>query len=697
MGCNKKIISIFTKKQEVNITWVIKSILWSLLMVALLLSSYMISPSAIAATGTPMYKWEKWNSNASNQTTYSYSWGSEYWDVPYWSPNGNIGFTFNSNTGAFTLTNTQTDPPWNYLIMSGTMMRYRYDGAYLVTCAAVVSSNIITTYSKGSTLIGYVYGTSGLYPNNGDRNENGTHYWYVLVGESISTVTFNSNGGSAVSSQSVYNGSTVAQPSDPTRAGYNFAGWYSDASLTTAWNFSTGTVGASDMTLYAKWTVSQYTVSFNSNGGSSVSSQTLNYGNLITRPGDPTKTGYTFAGWYSDSGLTSAWNFSTGTVSSSMTLYAKWTANTNIVNFDAQGGTCSPSSMSVTYGSTYGSLPTPTKMGYTFAGWYTGTAGSGTLVTSTSTVSITAATTLYASWTLTNDTTPPSAPTGLTSNSVTSSSVTLSWTASTDNIGVTGYNIYRNETLVGSSNTISYTDTGLAANTTYSYTVKAKDTANNISSASNALSVTTLSPGYLNFAHSSYSVYIPSSGSNSITVSASGLDNNGNAISASTIVYSLAATYTGVSINGSTGVITVTSQATAGSVNIIATYGSITGTATLYVANTITGSITLSAVSNNTYLVLLSANNISSFTGKTFTVTYNASALQVTDLCGFTNAKETSLGAISGTGITITNISAGEIDFTIDRTISTGKQWSGVLNIIEFQALATGNTVISMQ
>ncbi|MDQ1723144.1 MAG: hypothetical protein QOG52_172 [Frankiaceae bacterium] len=89
------------------------------------------------------------------------------------------------------------------------------------------------------------------------------------------------------------------------------------------------------------------------------------------------------------------------------------------------------------------------------------------------------------------DTTPPSAPTGLTSPSHTSSSVALSWSASTDNVGVTGYQVFRNGTQVGTAGGTSYTDSGLAASTAYSYTVKAVDAAGNVSGASSSISVTT--------------------------------------------------------------------------------------------------------------------------------------------------------------------------------------------------------------
>lgn len=91
----------------------------------------------------------------------------------------------------------------------------------------------------------------------------------------------------------------------------------------------------------------------------------------------------------------------------------------------------------------------------------------------------------------TADTQAPSAPTGLTSSAITQTSFTLSWTASTDNVGVTGYDIYQGSVLKGSSATTSFAVTGLTCNTAYSFTVKAKDAASNTSAASSALPVTT--------------------------------------------------------------------------------------------------------------------------------------------------------------------------------------------------------------
>lgn len=93
------------------------------------------------------------------------------------------------------------------------------------------------------------------------------------------------------------------------------------------------------------------------------------------------------------------------------------------------------------------------------------------------------------------DTTPPSAPTNLSASAVSSSQINLAWTASTDNVGVTGYQVFRGGTLVASPTTNSYSDTGLSASTNYSYTIKATDMAGNVSTASTAASATTQAGG----------------------------------------------------------------------------------------------------------------------------------------------------------------------------------------------------------
>ena len=103
---------------------------------------------------------------------------------------------------------------------------------------------------------------------------------------------------------------------------------------------------------------------------------------------------------------------------------------------------------------------------------------------------------LYSASTATygSDTTPPSVPTSLTASAQSTSQIALSWSASTDNVGVAGYNVYRNGTQIGSTAGLSYTDSGLTASTTYSYSLAAYDAANNTSALSGTVSATTMAP-----------------------------------------------------------------------------------------------------------------------------------------------------------------------------------------------------------
>lgn len=142
-----------------------------------------------------------------------------------------------------------------------------------------------------------------------------------------------------------------------------------------------------------------YTVRFDSQGGSAVSAKEAFKGTRITEPAAPTRANHEFGGWYKDAGLSSAWDFDKDSVTSDLTLYAKWTANTYMVTFDAQGGyNLSDLSMDVEYGGTYGQLPTVEKLGQTFNGWWTGTVGAGVLIIPSSLVQIESSQILFAHW-----------------------------------------------------------------------------------------------------------------------------------------------------------------------------------------------------------------------------------------------------------------------------------------------------------
>jgi len=145
--------------------------------------------------------------------------------------------------------------------------------------------------------------------------------------------------------------------------------------------------------------VTTYTVVFDSQGGSAVNSQAVEPGEKVSEPTAPTKTGYTFGGWYKESGCTNTWNFDSDTVIADVTLYAQWTINTYTVTFNKNGGDteADPITKTATYGGNVGSLPTePTRTGYTFTGWNTGVDGGGTEFTATT--AVTYDITVYAQW-----------------------------------------------------------------------------------------------------------------------------------------------------------------------------------------------------------------------------------------------------------------------------------------------------------
>lgn len=195
------------------------------------------------------------------------------------------------------------------------------------------------------------------------------------------TVTFNANGGTTpTATKAVTRGEAYGTLPTPTRTGYTFAGWYTAASggsqVTASSTYSRG----SNQTLYAHWTAIQYLVILDANGGIITGSPFVRtyygepYGTLPT----PTRTGYTFAGWFTAAtGGTQVTSSTVCTTAANHTLYAHWTAVAvyHTLTFNATGGSVSETSRSVLEGAALGTLPTPTRTGYNFAGWYTSQVG----------------------------------------------------------------------------------------------------------------------------------------------------------------------------------------------------------------------------------------------------------------------------------------------------------------------------------
>lgn len=137
------------------------------------------------------------------------------------------------------------------------------------------------------------------------------------------TVTFDSQGGSSVESQTVAEGDKVKEPVAPTKEDAAFLGWFKEAACTTRWDFNRDVV-TKDLTLYAGWRTADYTVTFETNGGSAIEPQGVVKGGLVTKPVTPVKEGAAFDGWYADTELTQPYDFDTP-VNGDLTLYAKWT------------------------------------------------------------------------------------------------------------------------------------------------------------------------------------------------------------------------------------------------------------------------------------------------------------------------------------------------------------------------------------
>lgn len=283
----------------------------------------------------------------------------------------------------------------------------------LNTNGGTINSGNVTsyTYGTGATLpadvskAGYTFG--GWYDNEAcsgtavtgiGTDATGAKTFYAKWTPIEYNVTLTLNGGTInsgnVTKYSAGTGATL--PTDVTKTNYEFGGWYANSDFSGNKVTAISTTEHGNKVFYAKW-IPKYTVAFESNGGSAVSSKTVVSGNPVAKPDDPTRSGYAFGGWYSDSALTTAYDFSS-TVTSDKTLYAKWNL-LYTVKFNSNGGTA-VADQSVASGSVATKPADPTFVGYSFSGWYSDNA----LTTAFNfTTPITADTTLYAKWTVSNN------------------------------------------------------------------------------------------------------------------------------------------------------------------------------------------------------------------------------------------------------------------------------------------------------
>lgn len=178
------------------------------------------------------------------------------------------------------------------------------------------------------------------------------------------TITFDSNGGTYVAPIEQNYGTAVDTPDEPTRTGYTFGGWFEENS-DTAYVFST--MPARNVDLKAKWTINQYTITFETNGGTEIGAKTQDYGTVVNAPENPTKTGYTFKGW--DRAVPSTMP------AENITITAQWQAETYTpgIKFDANGGSWDDAAykyVPATFDADIAEPETdPARAGYNFLGW----------------------------------------------------------------------------------------------------------------------------------------------------------------------------------------------------------------------------------------------------------------------------------------------------------------------------------------
>lgn len=213
-------------------------------------------------------------------------------------------------------------------------------------------------------------------------------------------VSFNTRGGSAIDPIAVFYGSKLPENMDGTvLTGFNFDGWYLDYAYTIPWDLEKDVI-SEPILLYAKWSEGEYTVNFDSMGGSEIPSQNIHYNQLASEPATvPIREGYEFTGWYRDIEGSLPWTFSINAINSPTTIYAGWMARQATIVFQNNGG----SIISNRIGKTDEiisdqNMPVTIKKGYFFKGWFEHPGLFGSVVTSLPGTYPSGETIYYAKW-----------------------------------------------------------------------------------------------------------------------------------------------------------------------------------------------------------------------------------------------------------------------------------------------------------
>ena len=190
-----------------------------------------------------------------------------------------------------------------------------------------------------------VYGFEDVYTQNEALT------LYPVWNTNKYTITFDTNGGSEIAPITQDYGTKITAPDNPTRKGYTFKGWDKEIPET---------MPAENITVKAQWKINQYTITFDTNGGSEITPITQDYGTKITVPDNPTRKGYTFKGW--DKEIPEAMP------AENITVKAQWEINQYTITFDTNGGS-EIAPITQDYGTEITAPDNPTRKGYTFRGW----------------------------------------------------------------------------------------------------------------------------------------------------------------------------------------------------------------------------------------------------------------------------------------------------------------------------------------
>ena len=231
------------------------------------------------------------------------------------------------------------------------------------------------TIADGKDVTGYTYGVGATLPTDVTRTGYTFKGWYDnenLTGSPVTaiggtemgnkeywakweinqyTITFDTNGGSKITPITQDYETAITAPDNPTRKGYTFKGWDKEIPKT---------MPAENITVKAQWEINQYTITFDTNGGSEIAPITQDYGTEITAPDNPTRKGYTFKGWDKEIPKTMP--------AENITVKAQWEINQYTITFDTNGGS-EIAPITQDYGTEITAPDNPTRKGYTFKGW----------------------------------------------------------------------------------------------------------------------------------------------------------------------------------------------------------------------------------------------------------------------------------------------------------------------------------------